>query len=177
MTTWNKIIPQDIISCEPVTECVPAWVSAKLTPIKWGILIPTRNINRKEIPVETFRSTGVSCSLCFMIIPNTNAATGLRYGYFLLLHTALYCRDKVSASQKYDNGIEENSFPILPPVNLFSCFHPMDNSINTITTTIISCQRKPIIMIWRGIIKRMVSRSSKIARTWISYISSWTLIR
>ena len=60
--------------------------------------------------------------------------------------------------------IGQNRPPILPQLVL-SFFHPSHNSRKTITTTTKSCQRRPIIRICRGIISRMVSRSSKIAST------------
>lgn len=74
ITTWNAITPHDIMGCEPVTEEAASPVAAVI-PINNGMLNPTKNMNKNEMPEAAIRSPRDSTCLVFITIPNTKAGS------------------------------------------------------------------------------------------------------
>ena len=58
-----------------MTDPAAAAASDAAEPVTSGMLIPTSNMNRNEMPVEARRSAGVSWSRCFISMPITKAGS------------------------------------------------------------------------------------------------------
>ena len=74
-TTCRISTPHGIIGCDAVMEVAAAAASAAEAPVTSGMLMPTSNMNRNEMPVAARRSVGVSISLCFISMPITKAGS------------------------------------------------------------------------------------------------------